>query len=477
LDEFQFRWDLIDQVSRSANAIERSLSRAEAAMKHAQGTARGGSSSWAMMGIKMGTVAGIASEVTRQVFGAGEAVLKLGVSGVKFALEAASFRENSLLALEAILGSRRAAEQAMDAWSRLSEKTPFDNREVQEWGKQLVIAGESLQNSMTILKAASDLGTALGSTSEKRKAIGESFVEWAAGIKQLGSMADMRRLRELSQFGLSPQKAEQNLAARLTGGNIPALQKLMEQAKATGKDLSFEIILAAVQATQDTYGKLGKLGGKGSETLSGLFTKIDFDDLFKGLETSAGFGALKDVLRNIRDLLDPRTAGGKAIHDAMMQLSNTMGEMLKPLTGPEGKKRMEEFFASMLGWIEKIIPTAGRLSHTIDTLARVFEGVKSGAGMGAEPKGSDASVEAVEKAFDTAMPTPGQAMFDYFHRAGKSFPGAVPSPYINPTINVQNTIHVHGNADTDNLLFKIDVSTKEALDAYFDTLGLQAGAH
>jgi hypothetical protein len=457
----EFTWNLIDQVSRSATAIERALLKAEAAMKHAQGTARGGSSSWAFMGLKMGAVAGIASEVTRRVFGAGEAVLKLGVSGVKFALEAASFRENSILALEAIMGSRSAAVQAMDAWGRLSEKTPFDNREVQEWGKQLVVAGESLQNSMTILRAAADLGTALGSTTEKRQAIGQSFVEWAAGIKQLGSMADSRRLRELSQFGISPQKAQQNLAARLTGGNVGALQKLMEQARATGQDLSHEIVLAALQAAQDTYGKIGALGVKGADTLSGLATKIDFDDIFKGLERSKGYSALKDVLRNLSSILSGR--GGKAFHDAMMDLANALGAALAPLTGEEGRKNMEAFMLSLIDLTKQLIPMVSATAGYINDIAR--SGIW----------------EATMNRID-AHRTPVEAehfrtLGDLYRAHPEQAPASGPGPGITrPTLTNYTTIHVHGNADTDNLVEKIDTQTQESFTAFMDRLGLMAGA-
>jgi hypothetical protein len=459
-ENFSFEWTLLDSVSRNATAIERALTRAESAMKRAQGSARGGSSSWAMMGIKMGAVAGIASEVTRQVFGAGEAVLKLGVSGVKFALEAASFRENSLLALQAILGSRSAAEQAMDAWSRLSEKTPFDNREVQEWGKQLVIAGESLQNSMTILKAAADLGTALGSTNEQRKQVGESFVQWAAGIKQLGSMADSRRLKQLADFGVSPQKAEQNLAARLTGGNIGQLHKLMEQAKSTGQDLSHEIVLAALQAVQDTYGKLGGLGKKGADTLTGLLTKVDFDDIFKGLEKSKGYMALKDLLRNLSSILSGK--GGKAFHDAMMGLADALGAALAPLTGEEGRKNMEAFMLSLIDLTKQVLPLVSATAGYINDIAR--SGIW------------EATMDRIDAHRNVGRTEYFRTPADLYRAHPEQAPASGPGTGISrPSLTVNTTVHVHGNADTDNLVEKVDTQVNEAFTAYLERTALFSG--
>jgi hypothetical protein len=70
-ESFSFEWKLFDQVSGPASKIEASMRRAENALKGAGSTARTSTESWALFGLKMGAVSGIAHSVTDALIGIG----------------------------------------------------------------------------------------------------------------------------------------------------------------------------------------------------------------------------------------------------------------------------------------------------------------------------------------------------------------------------------------------------------------------
>lgn len=471
-ENVSFSFELIDKVSAAASRMERSLVNIERALTHTQGTARAGAGSWTMFGIRLGVVSGIASEVTRSLIDLGGQVLKMGATGAKWALEAGSFNENTQLSLEAILGSASAAQKAISTWRGLAEGTPFEARDVIDWGKQLTIAGESLENTVTIMRAAADVGTKMGASADEQKKFGQGFMGLLTNIREMGSEASLRQLRAFYQFGISPEKIEQELAGRLSGGNVAQLRKMMDYARTTGQDMSWEIVRAALQVTQNTTGTLGGLGRRGATTLSGemerLQSRVKFD-LFAGFEKTAGYRAIKGVLANLIDVLDPRSASGKAIQDGIRQISDALAKFLGPLTGPEGKKNMVSFFNDMKTAIDNALPSVMNIANALGFLAKwgivkPVQGLSMLTDIGSDVAGM---VAGTLKPGDESKTT--RDVLD------AAF-GPRPAGMVRPSVNVTNTIHVHGNADTDNLLFKIDVSTKDALDAYFDTLGLQSGA-
>lgn len=417
-----------------------------------------------MFGIKMGAVAGVAASVTSALIDLGGQVLKMGATGAKWALEAGSFNENTQLSLEAILGSASAAQRAISTWRGLAEGTPFEAKDIIDWGKSLTVAGESLENTVTIMKAAADVGTKMGATAEDQKKFGQEFMGLLSGIRELGSEAGLRQLRSFRTLGISPEKIEQELAARLSGGNIAQLRKMMETAKTTGQDLSWEIVRAALQVTQNTTGTLGTLGQKGANTLTGemerLQSRVKFD-LFEGIEKTAGYRAIVAVLHNINETLNPKSATGAAIMGMLRDLGNTIGEVLKPLTGAEGRENMKLFFGSMIDLARTLVPLMADIAkytvHFVEALAgkRVLGGPEPGL-LG--PWESDLLPDQVKEMMNTYEPSRG-----------------VPEKLARPSLTVNTTVHVHGNADTDNLVEKVDAQVNESFTAFIERTALFAG--
>jgi hypothetical protein len=479
-ESIALQFALIDQVSAGAARIQQSLLNIEQALKKTQGTARAGTSSWAMFGIKMGAVAGIAAEATRSLVELGGQVLKMGATGAKWALEAGSFNENTQLSLTAILGSASAAQKAVSAWGALAERTPFDVRNVIEWGKQLTVAGESVENTVTVLKAVSDLGAKLGATPEKQREIAEQTVNLFARIKQLGSEASMRNLRGFADLGIPLGKMEQNLADRLTGGNIPQLKKLMETARTTGQDISHEIVLAALQAVQDTTGRLGGVGAKGATTLSSLLTRaqqrVEFD-IFKGFEKTAGYRAIKDVLTNIIATLDPTSAGGKRIQGAIRDLSDTLSKFLGPLTGEEGKKNMEAFMLSFIDLLKQLVPLMERVASVTKAVFQFGAGKGDFKGVGNDVSGFWNAIVTRFGAHSMQTLPPVKTLGDLDATYGPpTNSGGVPPMLARPSVTMQTTVHVHGDASTDNLVEKINAAQEQGFYEWLEKTNLLAGA-
>src|SRR6267143_3446480 len=115
-ESFNFTWELFDKVSKSAEAIQRSLEKAEVALKHAEKAAHTGWREWNVMGLKMGVVAGATQALATAFMHLGGEAIGLAAEGAKWALEAASFNENAMLSLEAVLGTKKAAHEAIGEW-------------------------------------------------------------------------------------------------------------------------------------------------------------------------------------------------------------------------------------------------------------------------------------------------------------------------------------------------------------------------
>lgn len=496
-ESFNFTWELFDKVSKSAEHIQHALEKAEHAMKHAQGEAHSGIGSWSMMGIKMGAVAGIAGELTREFMHLAGEGLGLAAEGAKWAFEAGSFAENTQISLEAVLGSKKAAQDAVREWRELTEGTPFETKQIIEWGKQLRIAGESADNTKFILKAVADVGTAMGSTKEEQAAFAEQTLQAFTNMKELG-VASERSLKIFKTLGVSPLKVEQNMADRLTGGNILSLKKQMEAMRVGAPEQE----LAVLKAIQEKYGKIGELAEKGAGTLSSLLTRAEDRvkfDIFKGFEKTAGYKAVKQVLENFNKLLDPEGKEGKGLMAGIKSMSEGFAEWLKPLTGPEGRKNMVAFFSEMKTGVESVLPGLRVIATAVGFLAK-WGVVKPLQGIGmlsdiekdvaAIVEGKAPSSKTGKAFLEAAFGGEGGSQTgsggyaggltnEAFLRARASDPTTRPTQgpgmLARPTVHVSNTFHVHGSADTDALAEKLNDLQQESFQSMIERMSIFAG--
>jgi hypothetical protein len=447
---FSFTWELFDKVSESAKHIQEAMEKAEHAMKHSEGAAKTGIASWSMMGIKMGAVSGVVSSLTTSMLEMGKGAVGLAARGADWALEALSFNENVTFALEGVLGTKKAAQEAIAGFREL--RAPFASEQVIRWGKALREANESQEDALTIMKAAADLGT-LGTSPEEQKMLTAAVVETVIGIEQMGTASE-RSIKSFKQLGLNVQDIEKNMAATLTGGNVFLLRDQMEK----GVIPAWREVQAILQTIQDKFGgkPLGSRAALAMGTMSGLITQLKGrpSDFLVGLEHSSGFKALKKVLENLLAVLDPKTTQGKALMGSLKMLSDQFAVFLEPLTGEKGKTKMLEFFTAMVEGIGKVLPVLGKM---VDLTVKVVEiyGRKTTTQLLSEQLANP----------ETALSTPASESARERERRSWIISGAAsPLDLTNRgyrgaerlTVTVQNTNHFHGPVtDTDALAAKL----------------------
>jgi len=211
-------------------------------------------------------------------------------------------------------------------------------------------------------------------------------------------------------------------------------------------------------------------------------------DLFKGLENTPGYTALKGVLRNLSDVLNPNSAAGQGLMAGLRELSTGLGEWLKPLTGKDGKANMIDFFASMKAGIDDVLPGLAAIVKVTGWFAGKM--IKSGSGwlLGSElleemASGKSGRIGNVIKAIP-GMLLPGDPNVApaVWGKGGLRFGGAwggglgsSPGPGLlarSNVVTVQNTFHVHGSTDTDALAGKMNDLQQESFTAMVERLSL-----
>jgi len=178
----------------------------------------------------------------------------------------------------------------------------------------------------------------------------------------------------------------------------------------------------------------------------------------------AGYRAVKSVLSNLVNVLDPSTAGGKRIQGAIKDLGDTMGQFLGPLTGKEGKENMESFMLSFIDLLKQIVPLMERVATVTKS---VFQ---YGAGKGDLGKDATSLWNSVLNQFGVhGMPTlpPVKSADELDRRYG-------PAPA--PSVTMQTTVHVHGDAHTDNLVEKINTAQKQSFYEWLEEASLLSGS-
>lgn len=126
---------------------------------------------------------------------------------------------------------------------------------------------------------------------------------------------------------------------------------------------------AVMETLQDReQGKLGLTQFKRADnTLGGTIDRFEarLDNIFANVEKTKGFKTFKSALDNILSVLTE-----KRTQKLVDSISNGLGRIVEPLTGPEGKKRMENFFERMGELVQKVLPGVTLLADGIDKLTR-----------------------------------------------------------------------------------------------------------
>lgn len=341
---------LIDKMSGPLDRINKKLQGVETGLGKAGKGAKGASDSLftlknAAAGlIVFDKVSGWIGDFTGMIFGAVKGMAGLTYEFGKFALESASFKENSLVALEATLGSADKAKKMFKDAVALAAKTPFETKDIIEIGLNLRSKGFS----------------------DEIDALGRSQVSVLTGV--VGDMAalqgmDVVVLKNLSK-ALGDVRGNGKLAGQellqLANAGIGKFEIFSQIAKQTGKTLeevsarqasggigSAEALDAIVAAAKGkSFGKIGELQNRMSKTMSGMWSNIKSRpfEMFLDLDQGEGLGKVKGFMSNLDKALNPSSPQGSRIKKRVEKLADGIfGFTFGSLSGDEGADKIADF--------------------------------------------------------------------------------------------------------------------------------------
>ncbi|ULR41399.1 tape measure protein [Thermus sp. NEB1569] len=186
--------------------------------------------------------------------------------GAKLVIDAVSFKENTLIAFQTLLGSREEAERMMREAVRFAAATPFETRDVIDAYQRLLTAGFKPVEIPVVLKGVGDLAALKGFD----KGVIDRVLYAIQQIRAKGRLQG-EELMQLAEAGVPLGKVYEVLGRRI-GKSADDVRKLQEAGRISA-DLG---IVAVLEALRDTVsgGRLGSMMDRTSRSISGLLSTL-----------------------------------------------------------------------------------------------------------------------------------------------------------------------------------------------------------
>ena len=224
------------------------------------------------------------------------AVLNFG----KKIVETTGYFEQQKVALQGILGSAAAAQQAMNELKGMALKSPFELKNLVGFTKQLSAYGIEVENLLPITKQLADISTGLG-VDMGRLILAYGQVKSAAVLRG-------QELRQFTEAGI-PMVAE--LAKKFTdlNGRLVTTGEVFELI--SKRKVPFEMVASVMSDLTKEGGKFYKMQENITDTLYGQVQKlkdmwtISLNDIGSGMgKVLRGFiSLLQGVVKNFRAVL------------------------------------------------------------------------------------------------------------------------------------------------------------------------------
>lgn len=282
------------------------------------------------------------------------------------------FKQDSLLALEAMRGTRAAAIEIFQGVEDFAWKTGQGIQDVMRVTKDLLSSGVSPENVEALRLLLADMRVVdAGKAEQVATIIGE--------IGRRGEMTS-RHMLALSNAGIDARLMWEGLA-RETGYSATALKKMEGLSIRTGTALK---VIYGVGAQKFSGGVVGSLAEREAKTLPVLLDRVreipgKILDELTGFELGAGGGAAERILGNLLEAFDPSGPTGRRIIASVRGLVDYIGEALglkgagglfAELAGPNGPKRIEAIFRSTIDWLKTTaIPAVQAFAASLGTIA------------------------------------------------------------------------------------------------------------
>lgn len=274
---------------------------------------------------------------------------RFGAEGVGFVLEAAQFKENTQLALEAILRSKEEANAVMAESVAFAAKTPFRTTDIMEFTKQFRVAGFSQSDTSTLLKVVGDFG-ALNNMDTGAM---ERVVFHLKQIKSEGHLTGMQ-MHQLALAGLNSDRIYNQLA-RTFGTTAEGARALVHGGQVSSQAAIFSIANAMADMAG---GKAGMLLEKSSKTLTGLLSTVRSrpEELAMFVADTGGFNKLKGFLSNVADLFDPNSEFGGRVKDKLAgTFDRAFTAIFGSFAGPDGAEKLEGALDVLLAGVDGLV--------------------------------------------------------------------------------------------------------------------------
>lgn len=343
MESLEWMLRLVDQVTGPAKAVQKAMGGIQSQQKAMSG-ASGGFSMKSFEGLteSLGMVAAGFGEVAAAAalaaapFAVGSGI---AVAGGMWALDALSFKENTLTAFKTMLGSEEAASRVFAKINKFAADTPFETKDVVSMAQRFVTAGFKESDLEKLMLTAGDVGARFGADKM------QSTISAIAKVKAKGKLGG-EALDMLADAGVGTG-AILDAIAKTRGLTRDQVQKLVS----AGGISADEGVAAISQAVANTLsgGKLGQATLEAGKTVTGMLSTLASRpfDLFMKANAKGAFDGFKRLLQVVIDATDPEKAGG-ARFVAMFQKLSDAGKAFMDAISSDGMKTFINLASELL---------------------------------------------------------------------------------------------------------------------------------
>lgn len=246
-------------------------------------------------------------------------------AGAEMAIDASSFKEDSIAAFESILHSREAADEVFDRIDALAGDLGLEDAAAVDKMRQLMSAGFSADQAIRVIEQTANVAAARG------EAAADKFATVLATFEAKGKF-DTAVLNQMAKAGIRVEDVYLALSKKL-GKSVDEVRAL---AKA-GKIDAAEGVEAILSATEKAFGGAAE---KKAQTFSKLLFRVKdaLGDLFQNVDLTP----LKNALKMLLDVLGG--PAGQKLQSAISKFFGTLfSVMFKAFEGPGGQEKLERF--------------------------------------------------------------------------------------------------------------------------------------
>lgn len=322
----------------------------------AQGTRTG-------LGLLGGLAVGAASALAGVVSSFGE----VGLAAARSVVEVAAFRESSLVALGAVLGSSQAAGRQFRNAIAIANQTPLDTQEIVAQTAAFAVAGFQEREIAPLVAASADLGAAFGQRSS------EGFAFALAQIRAAGQLQG-QELLQLQNANVSREAVLASIARQLnlgTGeaGTRAALNAIRQ--RRVNSSVGIQAALDAVRTRLDGGRDLGSFARDQAGTLTGALSNARnaIFNLIVGMDLGnlPGIRTFKDTLIAVTGALG---AGGPAA----AQLQEGIAGAANAVGGLFGRLFSVENIVGAFGMVGRAVQSIASFASAAWPVVRAFVG-------------------------------------------------------------------------------------------------------